>query len=130
MVLATPDGAEQTVILLERHAAGEVSATLTLDRSRSSADARVDHTPRSGPVPIGPDGEIAVRLLVDHSALEVFANGRALTARVYPTRDDARQVHARVTRGAAKLDVATVWQMHGIWEGPRALWPSGDGLVP
>ena len=32
-----------------------------------------------------PDGRVHLRVLVDRSAVEIFANGKPLTARVYPT---------------------------------------------
>jgi beta-fructofuranosidase len=121
-VLATPDGAEQTVLRLERAGPGQ-EATMSLDRSLSSTDGQVDRSPASGPVPLGEDGQVAVRVLVDHSALEVFAGGRALTSRVYPTRDDARGAGIALLRGSASLDGATTWPMRGIWSGGRQLWP-------
>lgn len=86
VLCATPEGEERTVLRLQRR--GEVGL-LELDRSRSSLDPEVDATPRGGDVPLEADGVIQVRILVDHSALEVFAGGVPLTARVYPTRGDA-----------------------------------------
>lgn len=84
-VRATADGAERTVYRLERH--GE-QARLVLDRSRSSLDSSVDSAELSGLIPVHED-RVRLRLLVDHSALEAFANGVPLAARVYPTRSDA-----------------------------------------
>lgn len=83
---ATDDDAERTVLRLQRHGA---RAELSLDRSRSSLDPEVDASPRAGSVLVDADGGLDVRILVDHSALEVFAGGVPLTARVYPTRADA-----------------------------------------
>jgi len=83
---ATDDDAERTVLRLQRH--GD-RAALSLDRSRSSLDPEVDASPRAGAVPVDADGGVDVRILLDHSALEVFAGGVPLTARVYPTRADA-----------------------------------------
>lgn len=83
---ATDDDAERTTLRLQRR--GD-RAELSLDRSRSSLDPEVDASPRAGEVPLDADGGVDVRILVDHSALEVFAGGVPLTARVYPTRADA-----------------------------------------
>ena len=83
---ATDDDAERTVLHLQRR--GD-QAELSLDRSRSSLDPEVDAGPRAGTVPVDADGGLDLRILVDHSALEVFAGGVPLTARVYPTRPDA-----------------------------------------
>ena len=87
VLLATPDGAEQTVLEIG-HDHDEM-ATVRLDRSRSSLDPDAWPTDRSGQIPIGADGTISVRALLDHSALELFLNGQPLTARAYPTRPDA-----------------------------------------
>ena len=114
---------ERTRLVLERDGGGAV--LLRLDRSRSSVDKTVDATPRSGEVPAGSDGAVRLRVIVDHSALEVFANGRPLTARVYPTRLDAIGVEL-----AARSDTVTVtrldgWHMADAWDGrPRELWPT------
>jgi len=104
-VRATDDGAEQTLLRLRRTGR---TAELSLDRSRASLDAAVDADPRAGSVPVGGDGAIDVRILIDHSALEVFAGGIPLTARVYPTRRDALGVW--LSGDAARADVRA-WAM-------------------
>lgn len=64
---------------------GDLPASyILLDRSRSSLDATVDAGPRSGALTLT-GGRLRLRVLVDRSALEIFANGRPLTARAYPT---------------------------------------------
>ena len=93
VLLATPDGAEQTILEIRRD--HDEIATVGLDRSRSSLDPDAWTTERGGQIPVGTDGRIALRVLLDHSALEVFINGQPLTARVYPTRTDA--LHTAVT---------------------------------
>lgn len=138
LVRATPDGQERTVIRLARGlesgskkgstmdtdgGAGQVQ--LALGRSHATLDPTVEGVARQGVLPVGPEGRVDLRVLVDHSALEVFANGRALTARTYPTRDDALGVQLVLTAGAAVLDSATTWSMRDIWSTPRTLWPSG-----
>jgi len=86
LVRATDDDAERTVLRLERN--GD-RGTLSLDRTRASLNPHVDATSRIGEVPIDADGVVDMRILIDHSALEVFAGGVPLSARVYPTRRDA-----------------------------------------
>src|SRR5690606_29091221 len=86
VVRETPDGAERTVVEVSRSHDG--AGTLRLHRETSSLDPTADTEPRYGEVPSGSDGRVDLRVLVDHSALEIFANGRALTARIYPTRPD------------------------------------------
>ena len=124
LTLAASRGGEEATLLRLRRPADDTSpATLTLDRSRSSLDASVDLGPRSGPVPVAQDGRVDLRVLVDHSALEVFANGRALTARIYPTRTDATAAWLSVEDGRAHLLAATTWSMRDTWGGPRRLYP-------
>lgn len=124
-VAATPEGQEATALRFTRSAAGSDApgGTVELDRSRSSLDTSVDATPRSGPVPIAADGVVEVRVLLDHSALEVFVNGRALTARIYPTREDATTTSVALLAGSAQLLGATAWTMRDAWGGPRSLYP-------
>lgn len=104
-VRATDDHAECTIVNLQRNGA---SALMSLDRTRSSLDRDVDATPRAGDVPIDGDGGIDVRIIVDHSTLEVFAGGVPLTARMYPTRPDALGV--RLSGSGAQAQVQA-WSM-------------------
>ena len=93
---------------------------LELDRSHSSLDLTLEPALRQGAIPVGTDGRVDLRALVDHSALEVFANGRALTARIYPTRDDdALGAQVVLMDGVAVLDSTTTWAMRDIWTSPR-----------
>jgi beta-fructofuranosidase len=87
VLLATPDGAERTVLEIRRDQ--DEVATVRLDRSGSSLDPDTWATERGGQIPIGADGRVCVRALLDHSVLELFLNGQPLSARVYPTRPDA-----------------------------------------
>lgn len=99
-VLATPDGAERTVYRLERRG-GE--AHLSLDRGSSSLDDGTDAKRLSGAVPLEDGDTVRLRVLVDHSALEAFANGVPLAARAYPTRDDATGVSVAFDRAQASM---------------------------
>ena len=86
-VLTSADDNEETVIELGRTLEGPGTAghgTLRLDQTRSSLDPTVDMEDKLGPVRM-PDGRVHLRVLLDRSAVEIFANGKPLTARVYPT---------------------------------------------
>ncbi|WP_147680529.1 glycoside hydrolase family 32 protein [Actinomyces ruminicola] len=86
------DGARRTRLRLARRApsgrAGQDAWTgwLSLDRSASAAPGSPweapDRRELCGPVPLGPDGEVALRVLRDRSSLEVFVNGQPLSARL------------------------------------------------
>ncbi len=109
-VRATDDLGEVTVVRLEREQDG--TTRVTLDRSRSRVDSPADDYDLSelgGTLPTPSDDIVTLRVLVDHSMLEVFADGVPLTARVYPSRADAVGVRVRV-EGQASANL-TIWQM-------------------
>ncbi|GHJ91589.1 glycosyl hydrolase family 32 [Streptomyces sp. NE5-10] len=121
-VRETPDGTERTVVELAREGAAP-TATLRLRREASSLDPDTDTTPRSGPVPLARDGGVELRVLVDHSALEIFAGGRALASRVYPTRPDEAVGVSLTATGPAHVHRLDAWHMAPVLTAPRALWP-------
>lgn len=120
-ILATSDGAERTVIEID--AGADAGVRLALDRSASSLDRSVDTRPLSGRVPGRADHQVIVRVVIDHSVVEVFVNGTPLTARVYPTRTDALGVQLIAREGDVALESLHAWQLNGIWSGPRQLRP-------
>lgn len=123
VVRETPDGAERTVVEVSRSHDG-ASGTLRLRRETSSVDPTVDIEPRYGELPLGTNGRVDLRVLVDHSALEVFANGRALTARIYPTRANEAVGVGIGADGDVALERFDAWQMASAFtDGPRPLWP-------
>jgi beta-fructofuranosidase len=119
-ILGSEDGAEETIIELSRSLEGE-NGTLRLDRTRSSLDPDVDVEDKSGPLPM-PDGRVRLRVLVDRSAVEIFANGKPLTARVYPTLGGER-VTLAAAEGTVTLASFDAWTMADSWKGPRPLFP-------
>ncbi len=112
---------EETVIELSRALDPGTAGVLRLDRSRSSLDPEVDTAEKQGPVPM-PDGRVSLRVLVDHSALEIFANGKPLTARSYPTLA-GDGLSLAVSNGTAMLIKGEVWTMADTFAGPRPLLP-------
>ena len=124
IVRASPDGAERTVIAYDG-AAGEVS----IDVSRSSTDANgwrpypmdfwrgftpANLTRQAAPLALGAGEALRLRVFVDRSIIEVFANGRlCLTQRVYPTRPDSSGVALRVA-GGATVSRLEAWDMDEI----------------
>ncbi|TAP43522.1 glycoside hydrolase family 32 protein [Arthrobacter sp. S39] len=113
-----PGSAEETVIEVSRGTGSD--SWLRLDRSRSSLDSSVDAEERSGPVILAA-GRLHLRVLVDRSAVEIFANGKALTARVYPTLGGTSVRFAAA--GSVRLLQLDAWRMEGIFSGPRPLFP-------
>jgi beta-fructofuranosidase len=103
-VLASRQGDERSVYRVSR---SDGEATILLDRSRSSLDSDVDTAELSGTFPMSGD-RVAVRVLVDHSALEAFVNGVPLAARAYPTLRDAVGVEIQASGARVHL---RAWEM-------------------
>lgn len=104
---ATSDKAESTVLTLIR-SAGADELTISLDRSRSSLDESLDTMTLAGSIPAQADDRVELRILLDHSALEVFVDGHPMAARIYPTRDDARDVEVSMSGATGQL---RAWNM-------------------
>ncbi|GAA4829112.1 glycoside hydrolase family 32 protein [Luteimicrobium xylanilyticum] len=115
---ATPDASEETVLEIARETRGRGDARvrIRLDRSRSSLDPAADRGELTGDAPARADGLVHLRLLVDRSALELFVNGQALTARVYPTRADAVAVRLAATGGRVRIEDGAAWRMEDAWQ--------------
>ncbi len=113
-VLAAADGSERTRIRLARGAAAEsTEVTLGVDRSESRAATVLPHYDSkllSGAIATGGSGEVELRVLVDHSIIEVFANGRPLTARAYPACASSNGI-AIETNAAASVSELSTWEM-------------------
>ncbi len=119
-ILAT--AAEETVIEIgyDVGTGGFAQSYVLLDRKHSSLDGTVDAEEKSGPVQL-PGGKLHLRVLVDRSALEIFANGKPLTARAYPTLGgEAVRLSAA---GTVRLQQLDAWRMEGVFGGPRPLFP-------
>ena len=120
IVRASPDGKEQTRIVFDCTA-----ETLSVDRTRASLDPTVhQHVYRSkliskingGAFRLATGEMLTLRIFVDRSIIEVYANGRmCLTSRVYPTRTDSDRVGWFATGAAAKLQALDMWQLESIW---------------
>lgn len=103
-LLRSPDGAESTTLAIDWD-----RQTIALDRSVSSL-TKTDTTPLGGVIEIV-DGSLHLRILIDRSALEVFANGTPLAARVYPTRDDSTGIRLTVVQGSVDIERFDAWEM-------------------
>ena len=117
-VLRSPDGSERTRVSLypNDHRRFDTSS-LQVDVSESST--RSDVWARSaeiGPLVLAQDEPLELRVFIDRSVIEVFANDRqCLTVRVYPGREDSRGVSLFARGGDARLISLDCWQMRSIW---------------
>ena len=129
-VRCAPDGAEQTAIVCDA-AAGK----LEVDIGRSSLDDEIQYpyyrTARAGrkaldqlpekvqlveaqeaPFALAPGESLKLRIYLDRSVLEVFANERqCITQRIYPTRSDSLGVRLFARGGAALCRTFEAWDM-------------------
>lgn len=120
-VFRSPNGEEQTTISLSMHAWAwpwkSDKRELMIDVSQASLSPDVaSRTPEIGPLYLE-DGELLrLRVFIDRSIVEVFANGRqCLTLRAYPTRQDSTGVSVFARGSEAKLVSLTAYQMKSIW---------------
>lgn len=81
LLCLSPDGAEQTRLIYDYE-----KQTLGIDREHSSLSPDADRRPQSGSLVLSEGENLRLRVFVDGSIIEVYANDRfCLTCRVYPT---------------------------------------------
>jgi beta-fructofuranosidase len=90
---------------------------ITLDTSYASELPDVEsRAPETAPVYLAPGETLKLRVFVDKSVVEVFANGRqCAVVRVYPGRDDSSGLSLRAQGADAALCSLDVWQMQSIY---------------
>lgn len=110
-VRCAPGGAEETVISFDT-----ASRWLAIDRQRASLDLATQRDTCGTSVAVAEGEPVRLQVFVDHSVVEVFANGHAcLTSRIYPSRSDSLGVEVFAAGGCAHLSALDVWQMGAIW---------------
>ena len=118
-VLRSPDGKERTRVSLypQDHRRFDTSS-LQIDISEGSQSADVfARTPETGPIKLAQDEPLRLRVFVDRSIVEVFANDKqCLTLRTYPQRNDSSGVSLFARGSGARLAAFDIWQMASIWE--------------
>ena len=117
-VRCSPDGQEQTPILIDRD-----KNILRVDMRKSSLDKPcyqefVMRNPnptvetQDAPFELGPGEKLSLRIFLDHSMLEVFANGRqCVTQVVYPTRQDSTAVEVFASDAPVHVESVKAWEM-------------------
>jgi len=110
-VRRAPDGDEETLITY--HVAQGI---LTIDRTHASLDPEIIGGITSAPLALAEGDVLDLRIFLDHSVIEVFANDRlCLTTRVYPTRADSQGISLLDGSGTA-LRTLDIWEMESIWQ--------------
>lgn len=120
-VLRSPNGEEQTTISLSMYAWAYPRKSnkreLMIDVSQASLSPEVaSRTPEIGPLFLKDGEPLRLRIFIDRSIIEVFANDRqCLTLRAYPTRQDSYGVSVFARGSDAKLVTLNAYQMRSIW---------------
>jgi beta-fructofuranosidase len=106
----SPDGEEQTLITWDPDI-----GMLAAERQQSTAASGADLNVHAGAFDLPAGEHLELRVFVDRSVIEVFANGRAaLTTRAYPARDDSIRVGLFACGGEARLVSLDAWQMEAV----------------
>jgi sucrose-6-phosphate hydrolase SacC (GH32 family) len=125
-VRCSPDGVEQTAVVY----APEEGA-LKVDVSRSTLDENIRYTyyrslsalnrlpesqrrvgAQAAPLELAPGEPLRLRLFLDRSVLEVFANSRqCITQRIYPTRRDSLGVLLFARGGSVRVKSVQAWDL-------------------
>lgn len=125
-VLRSPGREEYTSITFYRNSHFTVNRAgqnirqheLGIDTSRSSLLPDVHaRAPEIAPLELDQGEGLELRIFIDRSVVEVFANGRqALALRVYPARPDSVGVSVCAWGAEAVLVSLDAWQTRSIWE--------------
>lgn len=111
MLFCSPDAQEQTRLVYQAS-----KGRLIIDPSQSSLHLAVDRAPSQAPLVPDSNGHIQLHIFMDHSTLEVFANGSTyMAARVYPTRPDSNRIDLHLLNGKARLVSLDIWRLDSIW---------------
>ena len=94
------------------------NSLLTIESSYSSILPDVlSRAPETGPFRLEPDETLKLRIFIDKSVVEVFANGKLCVAmRVYPGLEESVGVSLRSQGRDSELLFLEAYQMKGIYE--------------
>lgn len=109
-VRRSPDGREETLVYFDAR-----YGTFNIDREKSSLTATVQQRGIQGGRLALDDGPFRLRIYLDHSMIEAYANDRkSITSRIYPSRDDA--VGLRLCSSAdMSIERLDVWEMRSAY---------------
>ncbi len=107
-VCVSPDGSEETVVYYDAE-----NKKISIDTNKSSLTLTGKYKSiEAGPFELGKNERLKLRVFVDKSIIEVFANGRqAVVRRIYPTRKDSVGVSLFSKGGGAKVKTLGAWDI-------------------
>ncbi len=104
-VLASPAGEEETILYYDAE-----TKQLVVDTTRGGVGGRP--AVESAPFELRPGEPLRLRVFVDRSVVELFANDRqAICRRVFPARPDSLGVALFAAGAPARCRQATAWEM-------------------
>jgi len=105
-VCASPDGEEETAVFFDPE------ANLLKVDTRRSGPADTPRAVEAAPFELGDDEPLTLRIFVDKSVVEVFANRcQAIARRIYPSRPDSLGVRFFARGGDARVLRLQAWQI-------------------
>jgi beta-fructofuranosidase len=106
-VCCAPDGSEETIVGYDR-----VARTIYIDTQCSSSSGMGLKTVEAGPFHLADTELLTLRILIDKSVVEVYANERqAALRRIYPSHPDSLQLKLFCEGGAMHVQRLTAWEM-------------------
>ena len=111
-IIATfkPGDAEKFGLKLRVGADGKAAAVVVFDTKTGNFGING----RMQPSHIEPGGTVTMRIFLDRSIVEVFINGNAQTARIFPS-PEARGIELLSEGGKADPVSLDVWEMNSMW---------------
>ncbi len=89
---------------------------MIVDRTRASRDPSTRRDRCSAPLQLGDRERLNLRVFVDHSIVEIFAEPDVwITSRVYPTDPASVGVKLLAYGGSAHVIALDMWEMASIW---------------
>jgi beta-fructofuranosidase len=109
-----PEPGAEFGLALRCPAEGKAEARLTYDCANERL--KIEPGSSSAPLPLDTHGQLRLRVFLDRSVLEVFANDHTcLAARLYPERADSLGLALFCRAGRVRLKTLDVWTMASIW---------------
>ncbi|XP_024996628.1 acid beta-fructofuranosidase 2, vacuolar-like [Cynara cardunculus var. scolymus] len=136
LVLANKNLTEHTpaYFYIAKGIRGDLDILFCIDQSRSSIATDVDKSIYGSTVPVLEDEKLSMRILVDHSIVEGYAQGgrTCITSRIYPTEAINDDAQVFLFNNATDINVTAslkIWQMGmrskndsgWVWLGPSLI---------
>jgi len=117
-VFRSPGKQEFTRIAFFRGRGYRKQSLITIESSYSSLSPEaLSRAPETAPIPMEEDEPLQLRVFLDRSSVEVFANEKQCVAmRVYPSREDSTGISFRSQGRDAMLTRFEAWQMKSIYD--------------